>query len=1204
MFDTVLVANRGEVACRVLRTLRRLGVRSVAVHSDADVHALHVRQADEVVRLGPGPTAESYLRGDRVIEAALDRGAQAIHPGYGLLSENADFAAACEQAGLAFVGPTPEQLRRFGSKHQARSLAQALGVPLLAGTGLLADLDEARDAARAVGYPVLLKSTGGGGGIGMRRCDDEAELASAFDPVRRLAIAHFGDGGVFLEHFVAAARHVEVQVLGDGRGRVHDLGTRDCSLQRRNQKVLEEAPAPGLPEDTVAALVTSAVRLAEAVDYRSVGTVEFLVDTSRGVPSPDDVSFLEVNTRLQVEHPVTEAVYRVDLVEAMLQVASGDPIEILDRPPTAGGHALEVRLYAEDPGHDFRPSTGTVTAWRAPAAARTDGWVEAGTEVSPHYDPLLAKLITTGESRPAALATMARALADTKIAGVATNLAWLRRVVDDPDLAAARHTTATLAGISHRAPAMEVERAGTFTTVQDLPGRLGYWQVGVPPSGPMDDLSFRLGNALVGNPPGTAGLECTATGPALRFTVATEVVVAGAAMTATLDEQPIEPWTVVAVAAGSLLDLGPIVGPGLRTYVLVRGGVDVPPYLGSLSTFALGGFGGHSGRALRVGDSVPVADPTTLDGSSRIGLRLSPTAVPELRTSWTLGVLHGPHVEPDFFTPDDIDALYGATWTVHFNSDRTGVRLIGPRPTWARADGGEAGLHPSNIHDTVYAVGTVDFTGDMPVVLGPDGPSLGGFVCPATLARDELWKLGQLRPGDEVRFVAIDAATAAARAAQTASGSLPRPLSPDDHRPEPAVLARLDPSAERPAVAYRRDGDHCVLVEYGDNVLDLELRARAHALMTHLQAEPIAGIEELAPGIRSVQVRFDPTRLGVDRLLGALVDAEAALPAADELEIPSRVVHLPLSFDDPATRLAIERYMASVRDDAPWTPSNLEFIRRVNGLDSIDDVHDIVFGAEYLVLGLGDVYLGAPVATPVDPRHRLVATKYNPARTWTAENSVGIGGAYLCVYGMEGPGGYQFVGRTLQMWNRWRTTEAFVPGSPWLLRLFDRIRFHPVSAEELVAIRDAFPIGRYQLRTEPGTFRLGDHRRFLADNEADIASVVGRRRRAFDQERARWEASGELRRAFDSGPATVAVSAEAPVPAGALGVTTPVHGSVWQVLVEEGATVSRGQTIVVVESMKMETAIESPVDGRVTELRCAVGREAPGGSVVAVVVPS
>jgi urea carboxylase len=654
---------------------------------------------------------------------------------------------------------------------------------------------------------------------------------------------------------------------------------------------------------------------------------------------------------------------------------------------------------------------------------------------------------------------------------------------------------------------IEVLRAGTLTTVQDWPGRLGLWHVGVPPSGPMDDRSFRLGNLALGNPEGAPGLECTLTGPKLRFDEATEICVCGADADALLDGAPIPRLERVQVSAGSVLDVGKANGRGLRIYVLVAGGLDVPRHLGSAATFTLGRFGGHAGRALHKGDRL-----AALSRSSAAAPLAPATEAPELLHAWRIAVTEGPHAAPEFFTHADIDAFYATDWEVHFNSARTGVRLVGPRPRWARADGGEAGLHPSNIHDTAYSVGSVDYTGDVPIVLGPDGPSLGGFVCPATVITAERWKLGQLRPGDTVRFVPVSEEDAAAlRKVRRTPGPLPA------DRRDDGLLGRREGTDAAPSATYRRCGDDNLLVEYGPMVLDLGLRLRVHALAERVAAERLGGIIDLTPGIRSLQLHVDPDVLPLRRALAVVRALEEDLPATDELAVPSRVVHMPLSWDDPATREAIDRYMSGVRPDAPWCPWNIEFIRRMNGLDDVDDVRRMVFDADYLVLGLGDVYLGAPVATPVDPRHRLVTTKYNPARTWTPENAVGIGGAYLCVYGMEGPGGYQFVGRTVQVWSRARASAG--SETPWTLRFFDRIRWQPVAAEELLELRAEMAEGRLELDVEEGTFSLAEHLAFVDRERESIAAFGARQAAAFAAERAAWVAAGELEAAPDQAAA-------------------------------------------------------------------------------------
>ncbi len=1192
MFKKVLVANRGEIACRIIRTLRKMSIASVAVYSEADARSLHVVSADEAVCVGPPPAKESYLDVDRILAAAARTGAEAIHPGYGFLSENAEFAEAAAARGIAFIGPTPDQIRRFGLKHTARALAEECKVPLLPGTGIVADVEEAASSAARIGYPVMLKSTAGGGGIGLRLCADEAELRAAYDSVRRLGESHFKHAGAYVEKYVARARHVEVQVLGDGEGGVVTIGERDCSLQRRNQKVVEETPAPGLPDAVRAALSTSAVRLMRSVRYRSAGTVEFIVDADAGA-----FYFLEVNTRLQVEHGVTEEVFGLDLVEWMVRIAAGEAPPLDAVPRTPRGHAMEVRIYAEDPAKSFQPSSGLLTEVTFPEDVRVDSWIERGTEVSAFYDPLLAKLVTHGATRDAAAEKLAEALDASRLHGIETNLDYLRQVVRAPEFLAGRVTTALLASLPYSPEGIDVLAPGTQTTIQDFPGRIGYWAVGIPPSGPMDALSLRLANRIVGNPEGAAALEMTMSGPTLVFRSDALFALTGAEMRASLDGVPVPRFAPTAARAGQRLVVGGVQGPGARGYLAVRGAFDVPEYLGSRATFTLGGFGGHGGRALRTGDVLRISKETA---GLTAPAPLPEGAVPELTSEWEIGVLEGPHAAPDFFDEAFIASFYDVRWKVHYNSARTGVRLIGPKPLWARQDGGEAGLHPSNLHDNAYAIGTVDFTGDMPILLGPDGPSLGGFVCPATIVTAELWKMGQLKPGDTVRFRPWALETAERvesrvdSVVRTFTASAPPPLPIDRGR---AVVRELV-NRDQVRVAYRRSGDRYLLVEYGPMALDLTLRLRVHLLMRSLEERKLEGLVDLTPGIRSLQIHYERTVLPLSRLLDVLGEVEASLGGLTGVRVPSRVVRLPLSWDDPATRLAIEKYVQSVRPDAPWAPSNIEFIRRINGLGSEEDVKRVVFDASYLVLGLGDVYLGAPVATPVDPRHRLVTTKYNPARTWTPENAVGIGGAYLCIYGMEGPGGYQFVGRTLQVYNRFKKTRSFAD-EPWLLRFFDRIKFYPVSAKELLEMREGFTAGRFDVEVEDGEFSFDEYEALLVREKASIAAFKESRQRAFEEERERWKAAGLHQyssESDDEGPAAAAAA----IPKGARAVESHVSGSIWKIQAEPGVRVEAGAPLVIVESMKMEVTVEAPCAGTVVEVLCREGKPVNAGQAVVV----
>lgn len=1201
MFSTVLIANRGEIACRAIRTLKRLGVKSVAVYSDADRNARHVKEADVAIALGGDKASDSYLRIDKILAAAQQSGAEAIWPGYGFLSESLPFAAACEQAGIAFVGPTAHQIAEFGLKHRARELAASAGVPMTPGTALLSSLDEAVAAAAEIGYPVMLKSTAGGGGIGLTRCADADALANAWESVRRLGEQFFSDAGVFIERCIDRARHVEVQIFGDGNGKVIALGERDCSLQRRNQKVVEETPAPDLPAATREALLASAVRLGELVSYRSAGTVEYIYDREQ-----DAFYFLEVNTRLQVEHPVTESVTGLDLVECMLKVAAGDSLDWARMQQAPQGASIEVRLYAEDPLRNFQPSPGVLTAVSFPDDVRVDSWIDTGTEVSAYYDPMVAKLIVHADTREAALAKMQQALAATQLQGIATNLDYLRQVVATDAFTSGKVWTRFLDSFTPTASMIEVLQPGTFSSIQDFPGRLGYWDIGVPPSGPMDDFAFRLANRIVGNHDSAAGLEFTLQGPTLRFHSDAVIALTGADCPATLDAEPVIYWQPVSVKAGQTLTLGRAQS-GCRTYLAVRNGFDVPEYLGSRSTFSLGQFGGHAGRTLRVADMLAISQPqlaacTTPDPVTE-PQALATALIPQYGNEWRIGVLYGPHGAPDFFTPEAIEEFFASDWQVHYNSNRLGVRLVGPKPSWARATGGEAGLHPSNVHDCEYAIGAINFTGDFPVILTHDGPSLGGFVCPVTIAKAELWKVGQVKPGDRIRFypITVDHAVALEKAQNqtvatlqnAAVASFDAPSLSATAQGSATLLAALPATHNTPAAFYRQAGDKYVLIEYGDNELDLALRLRVHLLMNALRERAVPGVEELSPGVRSLQVRYNSLILSQSQLMDLLLTLEADLGDVSQLKVPSRIVWLPMAFEDSATLDAVTRYKETVCASAPWLPNNVDFIQRINGLSSREAVRDTLFEASYLILGLGDVYLGAPCAVPIDPRHRLLSSKYSPARTFTAEGTVGIGGMYMCIYGMDSPGGYQLVGRTLPIWNKFLKNPQFEANQPWLLHFFDQVRFYPVSETELTQLRDDFREGRAQVRIEETTFDFAEHQQFLLENADSISEFRSRQAAAFEQEVALW-GQEETEAVINS----EALQPLDEVDESALPVCADMNGNIWKVLVQPGDVVTAGQTLIIVEAMKMELAIVAPQSGTVKRIACQAGRPVSPGDTL------
>ena len=445
MFKKILIANRGEIARRIIRTCRKMGVRTVAVYSEADTHAPFVREADEAVLIGPAPASDSYLRGDRIIAAAVNAGVEAIHPGYGFLSENADFAEQCASAGIVFIGPTPDAIRAMALKGAAKALMTQAGVPVTPGYhGDDQSTDGLKAEAARIGYPVLIKAVAGGGGKGMRRVDAASDFADALVSAQREGQNAFADPKVLIEKYIEVPRHIEIQLFADSHGHVVHLFERDCSLQRRHQKVIEEAPAPNLPDAIRHAMGAAAVKAAQAIGYRGAGTVEFIVDVSNGIETAD-FYFMEMNTRLQVEHPVTEAITGVDLVEWQLRVAAGEPLPLSQDQLHIDGHAFEARLYAEDPQNDFLPVTGTLQKLEFPGTARIESAVEPGDTVSVFYDPMIAKIIVHGRDRTQALARMRQALIETRLSGMATNLGFLRRLMSELDFASAAIDTGFIA---------------------------------------------------------------------------------------------------------------------------------------------------------------------------------------------------------------------------------------------------------------------------------------------------------------------------------------------------------------------------------------------------------------------------------------------------------------------------------------------------------------------------------------------------------------------------------------------------------------------------------------------------------------------------------------------------------------------------------------------------------------------------------------
>ncbi|KAL5093776.1 hypothetical protein Trisim1_009255 [Trichoderma cf. simile WF8] len=1191
--STALIANRGEIAVRIIKTLHRLGLKAVAIYSSVDANSPHVHLADLAYELKGQSVAETYLSISQILAIAKSAGVNAIIPGYGFLAENADFATAVEDAGITWVGPTPAQMVDLGLKHRARALAIESGVPVVPGSkGTLTSLDDALAEAQNVGYPLMLKSTAGGGGIGLRRCANEAELRDAFEGVQRQAVANFGDGAVFIERFVELARHIEIQVIGDGRGAVVTAGERDCTLQRRHQKIVEESPAIMVPEGQRAAMRAAAVRLAAHLRYRNVGTIEFIYDVNK-----DEFYFLEVNTRLQVEHPVTELVTGLDLAECMLQVAAGQEVELFSSPvkhlPTTGA-SIEVRLYAESPLEQFRPCAGTVSKLNWPESLRVDTWIDEGTHVTTLYDSMIAKLIAVGSNRREALERLADGLNNTVVEGVQTNLDYLRQIVASELFSSGSFHTKSLDSFQFISSTFEVIACDGSVSVQDYPGRTGYWSVGIPPSGPADSLSFRLANRLVSNDDDAAGLECTLHGPRLRFHRDAVIAVTGGETLLLIDEKPAPLSTTLRIQAGQTVHVGAITA-GYHVYIAIGGGIQVPSVMGSRSTFELAKMGGYKGRSLRPRDIVPIGTSQT----KTIRLLSCPViSMPKQvdGRSWRIRVLPGPHGAPDYFTRDGLVKLFSSTWKVHHNSNRLGIRLSGPKPEWARDSGGEAGLHPSNIHDSPYSIGSVSFTGDEAVILGCDGPSLGGFVAFSVIISADQWKMGQLRPGDSVSFEPISSQAALKLDSEFQRAisqiRLPYDLGIEETIDTPnldgleVVLGKTTHNGHD--YVCRQAGDNALLIEIdGASDFDLARSFEIFAFCERHREQPVPGVQELTPGVGTIHVIYDhglPAATLIDRLFAHLATCQL------RRSIPSRTVRLPLAFDDTVCRAAVERYASTIRGEAPWLPSNIEFLQELNG---IEDISMLLHSAIFLVVGLGDVFLGSPCAVPLDPRHRLFGTKYNPSRSFTPRGAVGIGGQYLCIYATDSPGGYQLVGRTKEIWASPEALPSTGNQPPWLFRQFDRITFYPVTEEEL----DSQPADKL-IQIVDGELDLTWYECLLADNKELIA-----------QHRAQQRASmlnvpflEDLSKPYIPKSRTVnGSSKEGNGSAYGTQVPSAIPGRCFEVHVQPGQKITKGHPLVSIESCKMEVVVRSPLDGVCSAVMVEAGDNVDAGDVLAVI---
>ncbi|KAK4093996.1 hypothetical protein Purlil1_1487 [Purpureocillium lilacinum] len=1191
----LLIANRGEIANRILKSSKRLGYYSISIYTPHDVSSPHVTDADLALPVS------SYTNIDEIIALVQKHRVQFVIPGYGFLSENERFAAAIEEAGAVFVGPEPRHIATFGIKDRARDLAASIGVPTCPGSGILASEEEAVVAAARIGYPVMLKATAGGGGMGLQICHDELQVRSSFTSVVSRGTALFSNPGVFLERYYPVSRHIEVQVFGDGRGDCVVFGERECSIQRRHQKVIEESPSPFVearPQLRRRLLEVSEL-LGRTISYRSAGTIEYLVDDETA-----EFFFLEMNTRLQVEHGITELRFGIDLVELMLRQAEA-PLELGDfRCMVPSGHAIEARVYAENPTRNYMPSPGQLQHVKFVSApsVRIDSWVRTGTNVSLAYDPLIAKMMGHGKSRAAATAALLHALQDSEIQGIVTNADFLVKILSSRPFEQGQTTTNFLTTFQYTPQVMEFISPGSYTTIQDIPGRVGVG-FGIPEAGPMDPLHAQLANCIVGNDSGCELLEATFTGPKIKFHQRTIFALAGAAADVRLDGKPVPMYTRAEAPAGSVLEMGAITG-GCRTYIAVKGGFpEVPEYLGSKATSPVVEIGGLQGRQLVAGDMLGIADPGVFE----------PFQLPEsLIPAWDPSVVYclsGPHDSPDIMTPEDVEAIYTSEWTVSHQASRIGVRLHGPQPQWARKTGGEGGSHPSNYLDYPYSMGALNWTGDSAVIFPADAPSLGGFVTSHVVPRAELFKVGQLKPGDRFRFCPIRIESAmelrkrqaefigevsAALVSGGGGGSaldvtplnLTVPCCDEATRQSTAIIGTYEEATIRQA------GDSYVLVELLQS-LQLDVRCRVQAVTAALDRAAIKGVRLTTPIGCSLLVEYDGCAIPQADLVDAVKAVLAAelgpgAAAAASRKLASRHIRLPMVFDDKVNRDAIERYMATQRPYATYLPDPVEFIARSNGLASKRDILDKLLGTRILVVGVG-FWSGTPIGIPLDPRARLVVPKFNPSRTFSPAGGLGIGGCFFSCDPVDAPGGYVNFGRTLPGWDKFCVNGVF-GDRPWLFDNFDQLSFYAVDEDEFERIYSRFQAGRFDFEIEPAEFDVDAYARFCESVSEEAAEFRARQEaataREVEREKVLW-AQWQEEQKVEKDPLPSLDDID-----DSLKIQSGMHASIYKMHAKKAGTIKEGDVLVVLEAMKMEVnvvATEAQVGLTVDSIVCAPG---------------
>jgi len=1202
----VFIANRGEIACRIIRSCKQHGLTSIVVFTKEDTESLHVLQADISIPLS-GTGASAYTNIDELVKIAKEERADVVIPGYGFLSENQKFTARLFKEGIAFAGPDSNSIEQFGLKHLARKIAVKCHVPVIPGTELIRDENEAIKACDEIGYPVILKATAGGGGIGMMICTSEDEVKKNFTLVKSRGSSVFKNEGVFIEKYFTSGRHIEVQIFGNGLGDVVTYGERECSIQRRHQKVIEETPSPfvensGMMYDLRRKLTSCAGNLAEEVNYKSAGTIEFLVDDETG-----DFFFLEMNTRLQVEHGITELVYNVDLVFFMLLQAdyeisgSGIPVHILKKDlnyensvEVPHGHAIEVRVYAENPVRNFAPCPGILHNVSIPPngrcgeyIVRVDHWISTGGKVSPYFDPLLAKIMVWSPKRTSQ--NIVKTLRQIKIQGPVNNIEYCIDILKSPEFSQGKTLTTFLDSFKFRPHLIEFIDSGDYTTVQDLPGRNNI-RHGVPRSGPVDNISLQLANIAVGNTKDMECLECTVRGPVLKFHSAAIISLAGGAFNSTLNQTAKVPFfTELYIPAGSVLDIGKAEGTSVKCYLAVKGGFPgVALWLDSKSCTPSLKLGGHQGRTFLPGDCLEIVGSSNEYSTFGMGYKIPSTLIPNFeRFSNVIRMIGGPHDTSEIASEKGLKELYSSSYKINFNSNRGAIRLDGPAFKFSRKHGGDGGGHPSNILEYAYPSGGLSSVGSTMVLFGVDGGTLSGFTCLAVPTEVDFWKFGQAAIGSEIQFKLIDYwdAIKLERQRQEYIDVLSaRPMKTNykfcdeltSYTPVTSVFGHLlHKRAENlkglPAVSFRQAGEGMILIDFSTDKYSLFNNGRQYILDNLIKMKLGSDILATECDTGGYSVCFDPLLVNRDELLKKIIALEDSIPPVENLKIPSRIFRLPICFEHDALKNCIDRYIHAQRSHASYLPSNVEYLMKANCIETVEDFKKCIIEKPEVTVAVS-FFCGNPLLVFTDPRCRFMTSKYNPSRTETPAGAIGSGSVCQSIYSVDSPGGYMIWGVTLPSW--YWDTFCRIHRNPWPLNVFDQIVYYEVDETELDELNTKWITGKVTFKPEKTEFDFVEYSKFLDSIKDQMAILSKKKSLAFDSivkaeqiDFAMWNKEKQATKAARmsaekllSGPDIIKIVSTMPA-------------SIFKVNCQKGFVTTRKEPVVILESMKMEVPL-------------------------------